>query len=107
MNNGIHYYGQLKSNTTQGIPLLWNSLEIVKSNAVPLQVISYLIPKPSTKGYFLPASKGLIDIENIGRPFAYSHNLVSAHFSSVMQKKKVLIYVQAVKIDLISICEYK
>lgn len=41
MNNGIHYYDQLKSDLTQGIPMLLSSLETVTNNAVLLWLIFY------------------------------------------------------------------
>ena len=41
MNNGIHYYDQLKSDLTQGIPMLLSSLETVTNNAVLLRLIFY------------------------------------------------------------------
>lgn len=52
MNNGIHYYDQLKSNITQGIPSLLSSLEIVESSVAPLQVISYPNTEAINKGVF-------------------------------------------------------
>lgn len=52
MNNGIHYYDQLKSSITQGVLLLLNSLQIVGNNAAPVQVISYPNMEAIDKGVF-------------------------------------------------------
>lgn len=52
MNNGIHYYDQLKSNITQGIPLPMNRLESVENNAAPFQIISYPTTEAINKGVF-------------------------------------------------------
>lgn len=51
VNNGIHYDDQLKSNITQGIPLLLNSLTIAESNAAP-QITFYPTTEAIKKGVF-------------------------------------------------------
>ena len=90
MNNGIHYYEQLKSNLTQGIPMLFSSSETVMSNAVLFQLIFY----PTTEAhqqrgiFFLPKKKkkrgASLFIErgkrNKGSPLAYSDNLCFSSF---------------------------
>ena len=59
MNNGIHYYDQLKSNLTQGIPMLLSSLETVTNNAVLLQLIflSYHCSHQPSGIFFLQKKK--------------------------------------------------
>lgn len=52
MNNGIHYYDQLKSDLTQGIPMLLSSLETVTNNAVLLQLIFYPTTEAINKEVF-------------------------------------------------------
>lgn len=109
MNNGIHYYDPLKSNITQGIPLLLSSLETEESNAASLKWFLILPLKLATKGYFLPTNRGVfmfIDIGDKGTFFAYSNDLVLALFSSC-DAKKYLFILHTVKTDLINILRYK
>ena len=89
MNNGIHYYDQLKSNLTQGIPMLLSSLETVTNNAVLLQLIflSYHCSHQQSGIFFLQKKKkrgASVFIErgkgNKGHPLAYSDDLYFSSF---------------------------
>lgn len=112
MNNGIHYYDQLKSNLTQGIPMLFSSSETVMSNAVLLQLIFY----PTTEAlqqrgiFFLPKKKkkevhlcSLKEEKETKTVLLHIQIIfVLAHFSS-MTHKKCLSIMHSVKLDRINI----
>lgn len=114
MNNGIHYYEQLKSNLTQGIPMLFSSSETVMSNAVLFQLIFY----PTTEAhqqrgiFFLPKKKKEVHLCSLKEEKETKAVLlhiqiifVLAHFSSVTHKKCLFI-MHSVKLDRINILMY-
>lgn len=90
MNNGIHYYDQLKSNITQSIPMLLISLETVESNAALLQLISYPTTEAINKGVFISYKEKVCLCSLIGGIKAILLHIqkifVLAHFTSMMQK---------------------
>lgn len=95
MNNGIHYYDQLKSDLTQGIPMLLSSLETVTNNAVLLWLIFYptteAINKEAFSSYQKKKKKRCICVQrgkgNKGILIHIQIIFVLAHFSCMTHKK--------------------
>ena len=95
MNNGIHYYDQLKSDLTQGIPMLLSSLETVTNNAVLLRLIFYptteAINKEAFSSYQKKKKKRCICVQrgkgNKGILIHIQIIFVLAHFSCMTHKK--------------------
>lgn len=102
MNNGIHYYDQLKSDLTQGIPMLLSSLETVTNNAVLLQLIFYPTTEAINKEVFSSYKKkkkrgASVFIErgkgNKGILIHIQIIFVLAHFSCTTHKKVLIYYI--------------